>query len=47
MQKGSTELKAAIDRAITEMRQQNLLDKWGQQYFGIERYSAQLIDHLP
>jgi L-cystine transport system substrate-binding protein len=47
MQKGSTELKAAIDRAITEMRQQNLLDKWGQQYFGIEHYSAQLIDHLP
>ncbi|MGH6798084.1 MAG: substrate-binding periplasmic protein, partial [Roseiarcus sp.] len=34
MQKGSTELKAAIDGAIREMRQQGLLDKWGKEYFG-------------
>ena len=47
MQKGSTQLKAAIDAAIREMRQQGLLDKWGKQYFGIDNYSSQLIDKVP
>jgi ABC-type amino acid transport substrate-binding protein len=47
MQKGSTQLKAKIDEAIREMRQQGLLDKWGKEYFGIDHYSAQLIDNVP
>jgi len=47
MQKGSTELKAAIDEAIREMRAKGLLDEWGQQYFGIEDYSAALVDEVP
>jgi L-cystine transport system substrate-binding protein len=47
MQKGSTQLKAAIDAAIREMRQQGLLDKWGKQYFGVDHYSAQLVDRVP
>lgn len=47
MQKGAVQLKAAIDAAIREMRQQGLLDRWGKQYFGIDHYSAQLIDGVP
>jgi ABC-type amino acid transport substrate-binding protein len=47
MAKGATQLKAAFDAAITEMRTQGLLDKWAKQYFGIDHYSAQLIDHVP
>jgi ABC-type amino acid transport substrate-binding protein len=47
MQKGSTELKAAFDGAIREMRKEGLLDKWATQYFGIDNYSAQLVDQVP
>lgn len=47
MQKGSTELKAAIDGAIREMREKGLLDEWGKQYFGIDGYSAALVDQVP
>lgn len=47
MQKGSTELKAAIDEAIRELRTQGLLDEWGRTYFGIEGYSKALIDEVP
>ncbi len=47
MPKGSTDLKAAIDAAITEMRQKGLLDQWAAKYFGIDNFSAQLIDKVP
>ena len=47
MQKGSTELKAAVDEAIREMREKGLLDEWAEQYFGIEHYSAALVDEVP
>lgn len=47
MPKGSTDLKAAIDAAITEMRQKGLLDQWGAKYFGIDHFSAQLTDKVP
>lgn len=47
MQKGSTQLKAAFDDAIREMRKEGLLDKWAKQYFGIDDYSAQLVDQVP
>ncbi len=47
MQKGSKELKAAIDQAIRDMKKESLLDKWGLQFFGIQNYSAQLVDNNP
>jgi cystine transport system substrate-binding protein len=47
MQKGSKELKAAFDQAIRDMKKEGLLDKWGKQYFGIDAYSAQLVDRDP
>lgn len=47
MQKGSKELKAAFDQAIRDMKKEGLLDKWGKQYFGIDNYSAQLVDRDP
>jgi ABC-type amino acid transport substrate-binding protein len=47
MQKGSAQLKAKMDEAIRAMRKEGLLDRWGKQYFGIENFSAQLIDQVP
>lgn len=47
MTKGATELKAEIDAAIREMREQGLLDEWGEAYFGIENYSEALVDDVP
>jgi ABC-type amino acid transport substrate-binding protein len=47
MRKGAVNLKQQIDEAIREMRRQGLLDKWAMQYFGLENFSAQLIDHVP
>ena len=47
MQKGSSELKAAVDEAIREMRAKGLLDEWGQAYFGIDDYSEALVDEVP
>lgn len=47
MQKGSTELKAAIDAAIGEMKQKGLLDEWAKKYFGIDKFSEQLVDQVP
>jgi ABC-type amino acid transport substrate-binding protein len=47
MQRGSTDLKAAIDAAITEMKQKGLLDQWGEKYFGIKQFSQQLVDYVP
>lgn len=45
--KGSAELKAAIDGAIREMRETGRLDEWGKKYFGIDKFSQQLIDQVP
>jgi ABC-type amino acid transport substrate-binding protein len=47
MQKGSTQLKAKVDEAIRMMRKDGLLDRWARQYFGIDNFSAQLIDQVP
>lgn len=47
MQKGSTHLKAKMDEAIRVMRKEGLLDRWAKQYFGIDNFSAQLIDRVP
>ena len=47
MQKGSTRLKAKVDEAIRAMRKEGLLDRWAKQYFGIDNFSAQLIDQVP
>ena len=47
MQKGSTQLKAKMDEAIRAMRKEGLLDRWAKQYFGIDNFSAQLIDQVP
>lgn len=47
MQKGSEALKAEIDAAIREMREQGLLDQWGAEFFGIENFSDQLVDEVP
>jgi ABC-type amino acid transport substrate-binding protein len=47
MQKGSDALKAAVDSAIREMRDTGLLDEWAKTYFGIDGFSAQLIDEVP
>lgn len=47
IQKNTPELKAAFDQAIRDMKKEGLLDKWGAQYFGIENYSAQLVDRDP
>ena len=47
MQKGSDALKAEIDAAIREMREQGLLDQWGEEFFGIENFSDQLVDEVP
>ena len=29
------------------MKKEGLLDKWGKQYFGIDNYSASLVDSDP
>lgn len=47
MHKPAPQLKAKIDEAIRLMRQQGLLDKWAKQYFGLDNFSEQLIDHVP
>ena len=47
MQKGSPELKAAVDEAIRSAREEGLLDEWAQKYFGIENFSAELVDEVP
>lgn len=47
MQKGSTELKEQIDAAIRELRESGQLDAWASQYFGIENFSAELVDEVP
>lgn len=47
VQKGSSELKAVFDEAITEMREKGLLDEWAVKYFGIENFSQQLVDQVP
>jgi ABC-type amino acid transport substrate-binding protein len=47
MQKGSKELKAFFDQCIRDMKKEGLLDKWGKQYFGIDNYSASLVDRDP
>ena len=47
MQKGSAQLKAKMDEAIRAMRKEGLLDRWAKQYFGIDNFSAQLIDQVP
>ncbi|WP_112324272.1 substrate-binding periplasmic protein [Oceanibium sediminis] len=47
MQKGSNALKAEIDAAIREMREEGLLDEWGLEHFGIENFSDQLVDEVP
>ena len=47
MQKGSPRLKEKIDEAIRAMRKDGLLDRWAKQYFGLDNFSAQLIDQVP
>ncbi|WP_349295575.1 transporter substrate-binding domain-containing protein (plasmid) [Thioclava sp. 'Guangxiensis'] len=47
MQPGSDKLKAAIDGAIREMRENGTLDALAKKYFGIEHFSDQLIDEVP
>ena len=47
MQKGSPQLKEKIDEAIRAMRKEGLLDRWAKQYFGLDNFSAQLIDRVP
>ena len=47
MQKGSAELKAAVDAAIRKARQDGTLDKLARQFFGIDGFSKQLIDKVP
>lgn len=47
MHKPSPRLKEKVDEAIRLMRTEGLLDKWGKQYFGIDNFSAQLIDQVP
>ena len=33
--------------AMWKLYKEGLLDKWGAQYFGIEKYSADLVDRDP
>ncbi len=47
MQKGSAALKAEIDKAIREMRDGGEIDAWAKEFFGIENFSAQLVDEVP
>jgi ABC-type amino acid transport substrate-binding protein len=47
MQKPSPQLKEKVDEAIRTMRKDGLLDRWAKQYFGIDNFSAQLIDRVP
>ena len=47
MQKGSPQLKEKIDEAIRAMRKDGLLDRWAKQYFGLDKFSEQLIDRVP
>ena len=47
MQKGSPQLKEKVDEAIRIMRKDGLLDRLAKQYFGIDSFSAQLIDQVP
>ena len=47
MQKGSPQLKEKIDDAIRAMRKDGLLDRWAKQYFGLDKFSEQLIDRVP
>lgn len=47
MQKGSTELKAAVDAAIRKAREDGTLDRLAKQFFGIDGFSKQLVDKVP
>jgi ABC-type amino acid transport substrate-binding protein len=47
MQKPSPQLKEKIDEAIRAMRKDGLLDRWAKQYFGLDKFSEQLIDRVP
>jgi len=47
MQKSSPQLKEKVDEAIRLMRKDGLLDRWAKQYFGLDNFSAQLIDQVP
>ena len=47
MQKPAPELKQKIDEAIRAMRKEGLLDRWAKQYFGLDKFSEQLIDRVP
>lgn len=47
MQKNSPQLKEKVDEAIRLMRKEGLLDRWAKQYFGLDNFSAQLIDQVP
>ncbi len=47
LQKGSAELKTAIDDTIRKARTDGTLDRLAQKFFGIENFSKQLIDKVP
>ncbi|MCW5752781.1 MAG: amino acid ABC transporter substrate-binding protein [Alphaproteobacteria bacterium] len=47
MQKGSTQLKAAVDAAIRKARQEGTLDQLAKKYFGLDQFSKELIDRVP
>jgi ABC-type amino acid transport substrate-binding protein len=47
MQKGSTELKAAVDATIRKARQDGTLDTLAKKFFGIDGFSKQLVDKVP
>ena len=47
MQKGSVELKAAVDGAIRKARQDGTLDSLAKKFFALDAFSKDLIDHVP
>jgi ABC-type amino acid transport substrate-binding protein len=47
LQKGSADLKAVVDETIRKARTDGTLNRLAQQFFGIEEFSKQLIDHVP
>jgi len=47
MRKGAVALKKEVDEAIRDMKKQGLLDKWAKTHFGLDNFSAQLVDQVP
>ena len=47
MQKNAKELKALVDATIRKARDDGVLDQLAKKFFGLDRFSKQLVDQVP